>query len=513
VTEATAARPRAAVSLPALAIDLDGEPLAAQFARTLSALRVEQRLDCPVLCEVTFVQRAGSTAGMPITVGMQLRARIGRSLGELFVGDVTAVEHEYGPGPLLVVRVRAYDVLHRLRKRQPVRAHVQVTAAELARELTGDLDISVVAPVEGPLWPRITQHRQTDLEILEEAVARAGLHFSLRGDTLHLITMEGAGDAVPLRFGESLLEVKIVTNADQVCRSVTAVGWDPSRGAHHSGTSRAARSGRRIAAEAPIERFGDTSTRTLLGELAQADEQMDAVAQGELDARTATEVELRGLADGEPLLRPGMPVEVSGVAPELEGRYVLATVIHQIDPACGYVTEFNTRPPVLRRRSTAAGVAPGVVTRVDDPEGLGRVQVSLPLYRDLETDWLSVVIAGAGGGKGLVMLPDVGDDVLVLCAQADPTQGIVLGGLYGARQPPGQCVDENSVRHFLMTTSGGQFLRLDDVNGAVVVENRIGSRITLSPDSLIMHAESDLTIEAPGRAIVIRARTVDFEQA
>ena len=63
---------------------------------------------------------------------------------------------------------------------------------------------------------------------------------------------------------------------------------------------------------------------------------------------------------------------------------------------------------------------PGVVKSVDDPDQLGRVQVTLPTLGDIESAWMEVLSVGAGSGKGLVALPDVDDSVLVLLIHGDP---------------------------------------------------------------------------------------------
>ena len=106
--------------------------------------------------------------------------------------QVTAVEHVYEPAHGREVRVRGYDLLHRLRKRQTVRAHVQTTLRDLARELVADLGLTVQAAAPGPLWPRLIQHRQTDLDLLVELAERCGLFLTVRGDVLHLLTLAGA---------------------------------------------------------------------------------------------------------------------------------------------------------------------------------------------------------------------------------------------------------------------------------------------------------------------------------
>ena len=294
---------------------------------------------------------------------------------------------------------------------------------------------------------------------------------------------------------------------------MSAVAWDPLRGVPHRGSATTARSGRDIAAAVAPASVGGAGERSLSDELVQADDQADALAQAELDARVGREVVMWGVADGDPRLRPGVPIDVSGTASPLAGRYVLTDVTHSIDAQIGFVSEISTFPLPPQTRPRAAVVTTAVVTQVNDPDGLGRVRATLPSYGDLETDWMGVLAAGAGSGKGLVMLPDVDDHVLVLFARGDPAQGVVLGGLYGSTAPPDEAgVTGGNVRRASFMTSGGQCIRLDDTRHSVRVENKGGSYIELAPAAVVVHAAVDLRLEAPGHAITVRGKSIDFEQ-
>jgi hypothetical protein len=44
------------------------------------------------------------------------------------------------------------------------------------------------------------------------------------------------------------------------------------------------------------------------------------------------------------------------------------------------------------------------------------------------------------------------------------------------------------------------------------LENSDGSFVELSPEKVTVHAARDLQIEAPGKAIVIRGSTIDFQK-
>jgi phage baseplate assembly protein V len=501
-------------ALPQVLILVEGIPLPGALLGSLSEVRVQQRLSLPALCELTFCDPPlALTAATLVAVGVKLQVEVLGNLVPLFSGQVTAIEYVYGPARERELRVRGYDLLHVLRKRQTVKAHVQVTARELAQELVADLGLTVEAAGDGPLWPRLIQHYQTDLELLQEVTARCGLYLTLRENTLHLLTLEGTGFPFPLILGRSLLEARIEINSDASCRSVEATGWDPLRVEVHAGRAAEARSGRVTLADAPPGPVGGSEQRELVGQNAQDDAHAEGLAQAELDRRAAREVTLRGVAQGNPVLRPGQKVAVAEVAPFVTGLYVLTSVNHIIDDKVGFISEISTSPPTPVVQKHSPAVSAGTVTRIDDPDKLGRVCVSLPVYRDVETGWMEVVSVGAGQGKGLIALPDVGDQVLVLFSQGDPAQGVVLGGLYGANGPPDSGIEGGEVRRYTLVTPGGQRLALDDATKTIRLETSEKSYIEFAPETIKLHAEADLELEAPGHRVVIRGQKIDFEKA
>jgi phage protein D/phage baseplate assembly protein gpV len=480
-------------------------------------VRVQQELSAPALCELVFYDPPGPLdVQSALGPGTALQVEVTGHTPPLFGGEVTAVQYVYGPSGAKQVRVRAYDLLHRLAKRQPVRVHVQVGLRDLARELTADLGVSVEAQSDGPLWEHLYQWRQSDLGLLVEAARRAGFYLALREGVLHLLTLEGTGAALPLSLGGSLLEARIEVNGDPACRTVEVAGWNALLAERHEGKASMARIARPQQAEVSPAALGADGRKALANEAVRDDRHAEVLAQAELDARAAREVTLWGVAVGDPRLRPGARVEVSGVARGVAGRYALTRVVHTIDARLGFVTEVSTDPPALASgaggTTATLGATLGVVSQVDDPGGLGRVKVALPTYGEVETDWMGVLCVAAGPGKGLVALPDAGDKVLVLLSHDDPGQGIVIGGLYGTDPPPDPGVEGGAVRRYTLRTPGGQYMQLDDERRTVRLQDAGGSYLQLSPEGVVLHSRVALELDAPGQAVTIRGKTVDFEQ-
>jgi phage baseplate assembly protein gpV/phage protein D len=502
----------AVLGLPRLVLESAEGPLSLSDVATLSGVVVRQALGAPAHCEVVF-EDVAADAPPPLEPGAALTVRIPAADTPLFVGEVTAVEYVYAPDHGRQMRVRAYDRLHRLRKRQNPRVHADVTPEDLASTLVSDLGLSVTAGAPGPRWSRLIQHRQSDLELLLDVCERAGLFPYVDDSELRLLTLEGSGESVSLRLGESLLEASIELNADRAVGSVSVSGWDLVRAEPHDGSASSPRSGRRVDASIDLGRVGADNERALLDEAASDDGVASALAQAELDLRDASEIVLRGTAVGDPRLRPGITVEIENLASGLVGSYVLTEVRHTIDRERGFLSEISSAPPEPPLRRTGVTLTVGVVTSVDDPDRLGRVEVRLPTFGDIDCGWIGVVSVAAGSGKGIVALPDVDDHVLVLLAHEDPGRAVVLGGLFGAAGPVDAGVEGGAVRRYTLKTSGGHVIRLDDEKHTIHIEDSTGSYIEFSPDVLTIHSKVNVVIDASGHKVTIKAQSIDMETA
>jgi len=500
-------------TVPGVIVDAGGQRL---DTAALVSLRVRQQLSLPTLCELVFSDPPGPLRpARELAPGTPLHLTVQGHVDALFAGEVTAVELVYGPAMERWVRVRAYDRLHRLQKRHPVRALVEMATADLARELVADLGLGIETEDAGPLWPFLIQHGQSDWALLVDVAESSGLFPWVHESTLQLLTLEGRGAPLALALGTGLLEARLELNEAPACRSVEATGWNPLRAESYAEARSDAASGRQAAAEVPASALSGEGRCVVLDLVAQGERQVEARAGAELARRVAHEVTLWGIAEGDPRLNPGARVTLTGVDEAYEGTYVLAAATHTLDAERGYMTELSTAPPTPQPLGGGAGHAVatlGVVTRVDDPDQRGRVCVALPTFADVETTWMHVLSAAAGANKGLVALPDVGDRVLVLFPRDALGEGVVLGGLYGMDGPYDSGVEANAVRRYTLRTPGGQHVVLDDAGDLVRVEDSRGSFVELAPEKLRVHAEVDLEIEAPGRSVVIRGQAIDFER-
>jgi hypothetical protein len=88
---------------------------------------------------------------------------------------------------------------------------------------------------------------------------------------------------------------------------------------------------------------------------------------------------------------------------------------------------------------------------------------------------------------------------------------MVLGGLYGIQGMPDPGVEGTAVRRYTLLTPEGLKIQLDDAKRTIRLSDKKGSFFEIAPNKVRVHAAVDLDLEAPGRAIKIRGKSIDFQ--
>ncbi|MGD8214032.1 phage baseplate assembly protein V [Aestuariimicrobium sp. Y1814] len=488
--------------LPELIITLAGRRLSTAEAARVVTLRVHSVLAQPAQCLIAW---ATDELGIDPATGDSLRVEIGGHHSPLFVGEVTVAEYSLRADTGQQVRVRAYDALHRLRKRQFTRLHPGVGLPDLVATLANGCGLTVDAPNFD--LGDVYQLARSDLDLLVSQAARLGLHPVVREGQLRLVTLAGEGTAVRVEYGTTLHSAEIEVSQEPAFRSAASTWWRAADAAADQHTASDARATPGVSADPDPARVGGGGALLRADDLGTPHE----LAQAELDVRRMGEVTAVLVVEGNPALHAGGRVEVQGVRPSLCGSYAIAEVTHEIS-STGFQTTVGTLPPPPPPTRPPDQVTLGIVDDVTDPEDHGRVRVRLPAYPDLVSGWAPVLLPAMGADKGIIALPEVADTVLVLLPGHDPAQAIVLGGLPGTLTPPAAPGGERG-QSIILRTRDGQQVTLDGPEHSLSLTDGAGSRIDLGPNLLRITAATDLLIEAPGRALRIRAKSVDFEEA
>jgi uncharacterized protein involved in type VI secretion and phage assembly len=168
------------------------------------------------------------------------------------------------------------------------------------------------------------------------------------------------------------------------------------------------------------------------------------------------------------------------------------------------------------------GIYPGLVSDIKDPNGSGRVKVTLPWSPDTASDhyeaWARVTTFMGGNNRGSWFIPDVNDEVLLAFESGDPRRPYVLGGLWNGSDKPPQSMDgggqnnlkvlrsRNGVKitlddtsgqeNCIVETPGGQKITLHDGPGSVEVVDSNGNSVKMQASGITVNASAKVTVTA-----------------
>src|SRR5215470_6158627 len=132
------------------------------------------------------------------------------------------------------------------------------------------------------------------------------------------------------------------------------------------------------------------------------------------------------------------------------------------------------------------GIYPALVSDIKDPDGTGRVKITLPWSPDTGSEryemWARLATLMGGPNRGSWFVPDVGDEVLVAFEAGDPRRPYVLGGLWnGSDAPPVTMDGAGRNARKVLRSRNGVTLTLDDTDGheQLKLETPGGQTLTL----------------------------------
>jgi phage protein D len=437
-------------------IRVDGVALDPAVQAQVLEVRVDQHLRLPDRASIRLADPRleladGTTFALGATFEVLITAPGDTSPVSLFDGQIGALEPEFSEREAILA-VRAYDRSQTLHRTKRTDTYQEMSYGDIAQAVAqrNGLTAGTIEAGAGAV-PFVQQSNETDWELLSRLADAVGFEVGVSARELHFrpaSTSTDAGSPVELAWGETLVDFRPrVTGLRQV-ESVSVRAWDPSLRQEIVATAvpQAGGTSIGIARDDAASALGG-GTLVIADQPVSSQAQADALATG-LAARIADGfVEADGTTVGDPRLRAGGSIKVSGVGSRFGGTYVLSSATHVVRSNRGYETRFTVSPGPARPLGEATRspfssawrhtIVVGLVTNNQDPDGLGRVRVSYPaLGSDHEGWWARVVGAAAGGRRGLLMVPQAGDEVLLGFEHDDEERPIVIGSVWNGEGKP-----------------------------------------------------------------------------
>jgi phage protein D len=465
---------------------------------------------------------------------------------KLISAEVTSLEAEIGATGSFTI-IRGYDPAHRLFRGRHTKSYTQTTASDAVAQVAQRAKLPSGEIESSPtVFDHLGQFAQTDWEFLDAIAKRIGYEVTVRDNKLDFRRREPAEKApaddpqgtnpLVLRLGSDLLRFRsVITAAEQVAK-VEVRGWDVAAKRKIVSTAPAGTKSVELPTMKPADMakpFGDPEY--VSSDVAyRTQSEADTAAAALVEEIGSSFAEIDAVARGNPKLRANVGIAIENAGEPFDGKYTITAARHRYDTSTGgYTTAFSVTGRQERslygltaggsRALAGAGVVIAQVSDANDPTGQGRVRLTFPwLSDDYVSDWARTVQPGAGKDRGAMVIPEVGDEVVVAFEQHDPQRPYVLGGLYnGVDTPNGkgpQLIDAGSGavnRRSFISRNGHRIDLLDEDGKTEGITAETGNgKLRISLDSvgteIVVHSDGKVLIEGKN-GIVVDAATSNIE--
>lgn len=536
-----------------LLIKVDGANLNPTTQEKILEVSVDQQVHLPHMFEIRLYDPAMELLDkgpFDLATGVEISGKTadGKSV-KMILGEVTALEPDYGEGMVAELVVRGYDKSHRLYRECNTRTYLNVKDSDLAAEIAGKAGLKTQIDATATVYEHVFQCNQSDLHFLQQRAWRIGYECFVEEEMLHFRRPNPEQPVAKVSWGTDLLAFRpCLTVAEQV-KATQVKGWDAQRkapivgqaeeGALHPQVKEGGRG------EEWANAFGK-SRRVFLDYAVVSQAEADILAQARHNEANGAFIEAEGELFRRPDIQAGRVVTIEGLGKRLSGDYRVTRATH-VYTSGGLKTSFSVvgaRTGLMAEQLYTAAASPrwpgavtAIVTNTDDPNGWGRVKVKYPwLSEQEESYWARVAAVGAGPGCGFASVPAVDDEVVVIFQGGDFDRPIVVGGLWNgkdsvpgvvANAPRGEkplvrswrsrtghaiTVYDNADNKLELTTKSGHLVLLDDAGKKITVKSAGGLEIVMDDNARKVIVTSNGEVEvAAASALTLKGANVKVE--
>lgn len=527
-------------------ININGAPLSTEHSGKLLELLVDSSLDVPDMltlrfedADLTLVDDPKFALGAEISIQVQPS---GTSAPKPLIDNalISAIEPDFQADGSSTLLVRAYAQSNKLHFGSKTRTFLKQKDSDIVNALAGEAGMRADVDDTAVRHDYVLQYNQTDMEFLSARAARIGYQVYTDGQKLHFKEPDAVRATGPeLELGENLSSFRPRLTIAQQVGSVEARGWNMKTKKTIVGTGSVSdatnQGGTGKTGATHLKAVnGSAKTALVLGALTDAGD-AKAVADGYATNANREVIEAEGVCSGSPEIKAGVSITIKNVGKKFSGIYFVTTATH-VYTSDGYSTTFTIsgrQPNTASRLLDGAGgqahdgrihdVVVGIVTNNKDPDGLGRVKVKLPWMPEgeqIESDWARIATPMAGKSMGLMILPEINDEVLVAFEHGDTARAYIVGALWNGKDKPPLATDvavkTGKVAQRILKTSTGHQVIFDDSNdkASITIVDKTGAN-KLFFDSMKgdveIKSKANMTIDVGGNLTMSAKGNIDIK--
>jgi uncharacterized protein involved in type VI secretion and phage assembly len=293
----------------------------------------------------------------------------------------------------------------------------------------------------------VLQHNETDWEFVWRLAKRIGFELTVDDNRGSFKKPDASAEEVELSYPDDLHTFRPRITAVQQVEKVNVRGFDfKAKQKVEKTANRAAQVTEAGIKRAEVVQAFPGASLEIAGQSFTTQSEATTMAQSMLDQLANAYLAAEGACQGDPRIKAGAKLKITGVGSKFSGTYRVAKAVHAITGGGGYITTFSNsvgEHTILGQAgggnsgsSSVDSIVVGLVTNNSDPQKLGRVKVKFPYLTEQESVLGARRVPAAGKERGLSMLPVARRAGGGRVRERRPSFPYVLGSVFNGKDKP-----------------------------------------------------------------------------
>ena len=344
--------------VPVAKIIINDKPLSVDVKSKIGSISIEVLEDLEAAA--MFTLQIGSSDSIknetywidnndPFELGRKVEIKLGYKNNQesLIIGEITGFEIDFTSNGAILT-VRGHSATHRLLRGNKSRTFTEMKFSDIVKKIAKEHGLKTKIEdkdLKNLVSEYVIQWNQSDFDFLKNHAMKIDHEVFIEKNTLHLRPIQRDSSKPTILIldrEENLTQFSIHLSTMGQVEKIQVYSWDPKKKERliaevgkettHEKNGAVLESGRKI--------FKNSNYATIMPEI---DDQklLDAFAKTLLDAMDRSYITGEGTCRGDPKLRVGQTIEVTGVGTRFSGYYYVTRTTHSYSESEGYKTEFS----------------------------------------------------------------------------------------------------------------------------------------------------------------------------
>lgn len=269
-----------------------------------------------------------------------------------FLGEIYSLEPQFSSSGMISLTARVYDLSHRLKssinKKDP---YIKVKDSDIAKIIANRNNLESEIDISDDVFEKVYQKSKSDFQFLTERAKNIGYDFYVENKTLYFKKNENNSKTIiNLSWKENLIDFNPRINSASVKAEIEVRGWSAKQKKEISAKKTLDTSLlKEVLSDQAIKRIKSNSKNKqhknidqLIRSQREAEIKADSLAKDNVNQILTAS----GNCIGMPLLKPGVYLEIQGLAERFNGEYYVKSSSHSFGSGA-YTTNFNVERRLL----------------------------------------------------------------------------------------------------------------------------------------------------------------------